>query len=248
MDLQKAKIHLDKINREFARMSRDPENIVRIERDIMLANVRELYDAFLSNEITAAPKPAPAPPKMAEPVPVAPPPRPVAAPEFVPAPPPVVVETPRPVPPPEPPVQVPEPIKIAPRLPVSEPVAPPIQEAPPAPKPAPAPVPPAKSPTDAEVLFEQKQARELSEKLAETPIADLRRGIALNDRLLFASELFGKNSQAFDEALTALNSFSGFEQAKDYLIDHCVGRFDWLEKSRAERAKEFIRLVRRRFK
>ncbi len=48
MDLLKTKFYLDKLNREFARMSKDPETIVRIDVDIMASYVRELYDAVLS--------------------------------------------------------------------------------------------------------------------------------------------------------------------------------------------------------
>ena len=48
MDLQKTKIYLDKLNREFARMDKDPDNIMRIDMDIMASYVRELYDAILS--------------------------------------------------------------------------------------------------------------------------------------------------------------------------------------------------------
>ncbi|MBK8426713.1 MAG: hypothetical protein IPL27_12410 [Lewinellaceae bacterium] len=39
-------------------------------------------------------------------------------------------------------------------------------------------------PSGVEVLFEEKQAKELSDKLSELPIADLKKAIALNDRLL----------------------------------------------------------------
>ncbi|MBU6341312.1 MAG: hypothetical protein KGS48_07460, partial [Bacteroidetes bacterium] len=63
MDLLKSKIYIDKLNREFTRMSKDPENIARIDVDIMLSYVRELYDALLSDAAptTALPK-EPAPP------------------------------------------------------------------------------------------------------------------------------------------------------------------------------------------
>jgi hypothetical protein len=104
------------------------------------------------------------------------------------------------------------------------------------------------SAAEAELLFEAKEARELSEKLAETPISDLKRAIALNDKLLLTRELFGGDGTFFDATLTALNSFSGFEQAKAHLLNECVGRFGWLDKNRMDAAKHFIRLVRRRYK
>jgi hypothetical protein len=253
MDLLKAKIYLDKINREFARMLKDPENVPRIDVDITMSYVRELYDAFLSEypeaargassvkkvphveappPVMAAPAPyiAPAPP-----APAPPPPPPVQAPpapEAAPAPPPMEVA---PAPPPPPVVVAPPPAAAAP------------QPEAPAPKPA-VPVSTPVITSTAEVLFEYKEAKELSEKLSETPISDLKRAIALNDKLLLTRELFAGNSAAFDETLNALNSFSGFEQAKAYLINHCIGNYDWLDKKKAEAAKGFIRLIRRRYK
>ncbi|MFN4255400.1 MAG: hypothetical protein ACK4Q5_10380 [Saprospiraceae bacterium] len=252
MDLQKAKIYLDKINREFGRMAKDPETITRIDVDIMLAHIRELYDACLSEKTEAAPppthKPAPPAPKAAEPAP--PPPAVVRE---TPPPPPqpvVVVEPPKPAPapPPPPPIVATEPAPSTPKVPDPEPVAPKQPEPAPVPKPVEIVVASARVSPETESLFEQKQARELSEKLAETPIPDLYRGIALNDRLLFQAELFGKDNQAMMDTLAALNGMLSFEQAKAYLVENVIVKYEWADKKRADRAKEFIRLVRRRFK
>ncbi len=255
MDLLKAKIYLDKINREFGRMAKDPDNIPRIDVDITLSYVRELYDAFLSDAPEMA-KPAPAPRKVAPPVVEAPPPPPVV---IAPPPPPVEVAPPPPVvvAPPPPPVVVapPPPVVVEPPPPPPVVVAPPppVVEAPPPPPVVVAPPPPAPAAvtvdTDAaEVLFEYKEAKELSEKLSDTPIADLKRAISLNDRLMIQRELFGNDNTVFEAALSALNSASGFEAARAYLLRDCIGRFDWLHKNRLETAKAFIRLVRRRYK
>lgn len=252
MDLLKAKIYLDKINRDFARMNKDPETILRIDVDIMMANVRELYDALLSEENDApavhaakheshrkssaprqsdpiepsapiasasAPPPVQAPPPPPPPAPAAPPPPPEEKPAPAPPPPPVVAE---PIRPSEPLPQVKPP---APAAPVSFPAVPP----------------------EADILFEQKQAKELSEKLSELPIPDLRKAIALNDRLLLTRELFGGDNQAFDNAINALNTFQSMDQAKAYLLDHCVIRYRWTDKKHIETAKNFIKLVRRRY-
>ena len=254
MDLLKVKIYLDKINRDFARMNKDPETILRIDVDIMMANVRELYDALLSEEAELAPAAkqeqhrkasaprqpdpveaptpiasAPAPPPAPPPVQEAPPP-PVAAPA---APPPLLEERPAPAPPP-PPVVV-EPVRPAEPLPQVKPPA------------SAAPVSFPAIPPEAEILFEQKQAKELSEKLSELPIQDLRKAIALNDRLLLTRELYGGDNQAFDNAINALNGFQNMEQAKAYLLDHCVMRYRWTDKKHIETAKNFIKLVRRRY-
>lgn len=241
MDLLKTKIYLEKLQREYNRLSKDPENIARIDVDIMASYVRELYDALLSEEVSVAPRPEPAPRKVApvRPVAVEPPP-PVI--QVAPPPPPPPAPAPAPAPAPPPPPVYEEPVYVA------EP-EPPVQAPPPA---------PAKTQHhthhhtrhsgEAEVLFEEKQAKELSEKLAEQPIADLKKAIALNDRLLLTRELFAGDGKAFEAALHALNGFSQFDQAKSYLIDHCVDRYQWLDKKRIEEAKKFIKIVRRRYK
>lgn len=270
MDLQKAKIFLEKINREFARMARDPENVARIDVDIICAYTREMYDAFLSEKNTTVPVPAATPEPALRPTTTAPPvefspERPavrpaatrrepaVVAPPSPPEPAPIYVAPPPPAPlPPEP-----APVYVAPPAPKPEPAPVYVAPPPPAPKPEPAPVyvapppPPVHRPhfnPDAEALFEEKKAREHSEKLAQTRIADLSRGaISVNDRLLFANQLFGGNGNLLNETLAALNHCSGFAEAKDYLLQHCVERFQWADKGRQEFAKNFIQLVRRRF-
>lgn len=241
MDLQKTKIFLDKITREYARMSKDPDTIMRIDVDIMLSYIRDLYDAVLTDNV--APAQAPARRETAPATPPPPAPAPTAAAAAPAPPPPPVIAEPAPMPeekpapaPPPPPVVV-EAIHAEP-LPVMKP-------APPA---APAAVPsfPA-APPDAEALFEQKQAVELSEKLSELPIPDLRKAIGLNDKLLLTRELFGEDNSAFDKAIDTLNGFSNMDQAKAFLLDHCVMRYRWTDKKRLEIAKKFIKLVRRRY-
>ncbi len=255
MDLLKAKIFLDKINREFARMNQDPENILRIDIDIMQSYVREFYDACLSEPAAVAkptqPAPDPAPvrkPAPPTPEPPAPAPAVPSAPEVVHAPAPSVV-TPPPV--------VTPPVVVPPPTPVT---TPPVENKPsPAPPsvpqemftPAPPPPPAHKSHhqnVGVESLFEQKEARELVEKLSEQPIQDLRRAIALNDRLLYTRELFGNDNQQFDHAINILNACTHFEEAKHFLIEQCVHAFGWTDKKKADTAKSFIKLARRRFK
>lgn len=231
MDLLKTKFYLDKLNREFARMSKDPETIVRIDVDIMASYVRELYDAVLSEEEPAVKQePAPRRPASSRPAvperPATPIQAPPAPPPPAPAPPPAEEEMPPAAPPPPPPVMEEKPEVAAPvrlKAPVSAPV-------------------------EADALFEEKQVKELSEKLAEQPVADLKKAIALNDRLLLTRELFAGDGKAFESTIGALNGFTHFEEAKAYLIEHCVGRYMWLDKKRVEEAKTFIKLVRRRYK
>ena len=233
MDLLKTKIFLDKLNREYARMSKDPENVVRLDIDIMLAYVRDLYDALLSNaENTGSGLSKPASVKET----VHEPPAPVAAQPPASAKPAAAEPEDKPAPAPPPPPVVVEPVKSEEPLPTVTPKAP-----------AASPVSFPAIPPEAEALFEHKEATELSEKLSNQPIPDLLKAIGLNDKLLLTRELFGDDNKAFENSIGVLNGFDSMDQAKKYLLEHCVMRYRWTDKKRLETAKKFIKLVRRRY-
>ena len=96
---------------------------------------------------------------------------------------------------------------------------------------------------DSNALFEEKSGRELSDKLGELPIDDLKKGMSLNERIIFLNELFDGNINEFENALQSLNAASGFEDAKNLLVILAT-RFDWSTKEK--QAKTFIKLVKRR--
>jgi hypothetical protein len=225
MDFQKSKLFLDKLNREFARLSKDPDNVVRLDIDIMASYVRDLYDALYDSPVAPAPvavKPEPAPRR--EPVP-------------------------EPAPPP---VKEPEIIAVIPEIPESKPV----KEKKEASVPHSAPIVSTAYTSEkmevmdheTEALFEEKVAKELSDRLSELPIADLKKAIALNDKLLYTRELFGGQGTAFDTSISEINGMGNFADAQNYMVKQCVKRFEWNDPKRIEIAKGFIRLVRRRFK
>ncbi|MFN0213264.1 MAG: hypothetical protein ACKVT2_03335 [Saprospiraceae bacterium] len=234
MDFQKAKIYLDKLNREFTRMSKDPENTIRIDVDIMASYVRELYDAIHSDSTAyTEQKPVHAPVRHPHRSPVAEPVHEIAP---APPPPPTVAEVPPPAPPP--------PAREEPPAPASPPTPPPVHHAPK----HPAASPHVPSATGLEILFEEKQAKELADKLALTPIADLRKAIPLNDRLLYTSELFAGDGKAFEDMLAEVNNFANFEEAREYITHNCAIYYTWTDKKRLDTAKSFVKLVRRRYK
>lgn len=252
MKVKQAKILLEKINRLFQSMTMD-EHISEIEKELMRNYVKSLYEEFLPDnkaqhtpiaELPKAPKvvkpKVKAPPVVAPVVETPLPPAPKV--EAVPEPAPTPTPTPRPQPTPTPrPAAVvenkivsPPPIKAA--APIKEPPPPP-----PAPKPK-----KAKVSEELEDLFEFKQATDLSERLSQSPIKDLRNAMGINERFLTTNELFDGNSDALKDALSTMNGLQNFEQAKEYLSK--IGEiYDWGKKSKKKKAKIFIKLVRRRF-
>lgn len=255
MSLSQAKILLEKIITLYKAMSNDEKNISPIERDLMLNYIRQLYETFLeipvSNTTASRTTPPPAP-------------QPVAMPKVEVAPPPVIEEKPQPVfeapkppivEPPQPQVEQPKVVAPPPPPPVQEPI---VQQAPPPPVHQPI-VPPqpvfAASPTNtysnisSEILtlFEDKMTKELSDKLANMPIADLTKALGFNDKLLTQNELFGGDKTAFDDILKTLNNASSFDNAKGLLIA-LASKYNWTSsEERKKHAQGFVKLVRRRF-
>ena len=233
MDLKKAKILLDKINALYKNLSADKDNISTIEKDLMRSYIQQLYESFL--DLPASSNAAPAveiikstpkvrvkktPPKVVTP----PPPKPAPA-----------AKTP---PPPAP----------APKAKKAAPAPPPPPPPAPKPKPVPkaAPAPPVAT-GEMEELFAMNSAKELSEKLSELPIKDIKKAMGLNERIFTVNELFGGDQAAFDAVTTTLNGLKNFDAAKGYLIRNVAGKYKWAAKTRKNKAKNFIKLVKRRY-
>lgn len=102
-------------------------------------------------------------------------------------------------------------------------------------------------PSEIEDLFFVKTGGDLSDRLAGSPIQDLSRAMSLNEILLYRSELFGGQKSSMDEAVLKLNTFSSFEEAKQYLGTKVAQKNDWANSQKSNIAKDFIKLVRRRY-
>lgn len=97
-------------------------------------------------------------------------------------------------------------------------------------------------------LFEKDAGSELSERLANTPITDLNKSIGINDRILYINELFGGDNKEYSETMDTLNRKHSFEDAQVFLSRHLIDKYDWMDDAKSDRAREFIRLIARRFK
>ena len=86
----------------------------------------------------------------------------------------------------------------------------------------------------------------MSEKLAAQPIRDLTKAMGLNEKFLTRDELFGKDNDAFNSALTKLNGFSSFEHATGFLAELAT-KYGWTKRGKKKKAQIFIKLVRRRY-
>lgn len=97
-----------------------------------------------------------------------------------------------------------------------------------------------------EPLFAVKTGAELADKLGEQPVKDLTRALSINDRLLYMNELFGKDLEAMNESLKLLNKLESFDSGRSFLVT-LAGQYHWLEEERIDIARDFIRLIKRRY-
>lgn len=96
-------------------------------------------------------------------------------------------------------------------------------------------------------LFDTEYARELSERLSAARIDDIGRAMGLNEKIFTVNELFKGDSGAFDAAVRTLQSFATFDQAKQYIVAELAPKYEWLSPEKFKKAREFIKIVKRKF-
>lgn len=100
---------------------------------------------------------------------------------------------------------------------------------------------------DFEELFVHKQATDLAAKLSESPIKDLNEKLGLNEKFHYINELFGGDVAKFKESIDFLNTAEHFDQARRFMEKELVDQFNWMKKMKKSLAKDFVKLVRRRY-
>ncbi len=87
-------------------------------------------------------------------------------------------------------------------------------------------------------------SKNVEEKLKNMVVTDLSAAIGINEKYLYASELFKGNTEKLAEVLEELNSRQDFKEAEEYMRD-LHAEFTWdLEN---ETVRNFIELVERKF-
>lgn len=126
------------------------------------------------------------------------------------------------------------------------PVTPPVAEAPPMESPfAPE---PEELPAGIRDLFAlQSDSGDLSARLSASPVPDLSRAFGIGERMLIQKELFGGDNDAFSATLGHLNELPDYESAVAYLGGGAAEKYDWSDGERADVARDFARVVRRRY-
>lgn len=237
MQLEKTAILLEKINNLHKSLLKDADNISSIEKDLLKDYVKALYEALLDTTQKASnPKiiqrvvrkeqriiiepsgDQPASRDVVEETPIA------AAPEKTEYKPPRIIELPK---------EIKEEIASTPPTEAQE-----------ARHEAPA------SQMDDEFtdLFEEDpNSKDLSGRWANTPIKDLTKAISINEKIFTVNELFGGNMVDLEQTLKLLNKCNGFSNATSTVLMEKAQEYKWTEAKRIKKAKNFIKLVRRRY-
>ena len=91
----------------------------------------------------------------------------------------------------------------------------------------------------------RRDVSDLSDKLQESPIRDLKVFIGLNRRFTFINFLFNGNADDYDLAINKLNASASYIEAINFLASSVANKNHWDENNPI--VSEFYDLVRRRF-
>ena len=86
---------------------------------------------------------------------------------------------------------------------------------------------------------------EVMHALKDTPIRDLRKGIGINDRFVFISELFRGDEPMYERSIKTINSFNIYPEAEYWMNRELKIKLGWDDTR--ETVKHFYQLVKRRF-
>ena len=91
----------------------------------------------------------------------------------------------------------------------------------------------------------KQQKTEVAHLLKDTPIKDLRKGIGVNDRFTFVSELFRGDEAMYERSIKTINSFGILSEAEYWINRELKFKLGWNDSK--EVVQHFYHLVRRRF-
>jgi len=95
-----------------------------------------------------------------------------------------------------------------------------------------------------ETVAHKGEDKSLVKKLSNKRIENLKSAIGINDKFYFINELFGGNSQAYEDVIYTLNNFKRFEEAMQY-TSTLKYRYDW--NTSAEAYQKLVHFLERKF-
>lgn len=95
-------------------------------------------------------------------------------------------------------------------------------------------------------LFDHLDIKDLSSKLELKPLADIKSGMGLNEKIQTQNELFNGDKTAFEEIIKSLNECDDFNAARTYLCEQVIPKYDWTNPAKENLVDAFIKYVKRR--
>ncbi len=86
---------------------------------------------------------------------------------------------------------------------------------------------------------------ELSHRLTDVPVKDLRKAIGINDRYLYINELFRGDEAMYERSIKTINSFAIWPEAEYWIRRELKTKLGWTDSEPT--VKQFDQLVKRRF-
>ncbi|HMO61307.1 MAG TPA: hypothetical protein PKA46_04470 [Ferruginibacter sp.] len=87
--------------------------------------------------------------------------------------------------------------------------------------------------------------KEISDKLKDVPVKDLKKAIGVNDRFLYIKELFRGDEAMYERSIKTINSFTIWPEAEYWIRRELKTKLGWVDAEPI--VKQFDQLVRRRF-
>ena len=85
---------------------------------------------------------------------------------------------------------------------------------------------------------------ELSSRLNDEPVKDLKKAIGVNDRFLYINELFRGDEVMYERSIKTINSFSIWPEAEYWIKRELKTKLGWIDNPTV---RQFDQLVKRRF-
>lgn len=86
---------------------------------------------------------------------------------------------------------------------------------------------------------------ELSAKLSDGPVKDLKKAIGVNDRFLYINELFRGDEVMYERSIKTINSFTIWPEAEYWIKRELKTKLGWKDSN--ETVRQFDQLIKRRF-
>jgi hypothetical protein len=87
--------------------------------------------------------------------------------------------------------------------------------------------------------------KEVSSKLTDMPVKDLKKAIGVNDRFLYINELFRGDEVMYERSIKTINSFSIWPEAEYWIRRELKTKLGWIDSDST--VVQFDQLIKRRF-